>query len=371
MARSRRMENPDVLPLARIAVSAMAGCRPRIVEAACRPGDLLEDEGSRSHHAASSNQKVVRGYGTWLGWLASRGLLRREEAPRARINRRQIGLYLQDLQRNCSTCTVINRLEDLYSAARALVPDDDWSWIRAVISRVRSRYVPVDNRRDRVVNPAELLKLGCQLMDRAGHEPTAIKKAVVHRDGLIIAILSTRPLRLKNLVGLELHRSFLLRGNKWWIDIPGSDTKTGAPVEMPLPAALASRVEVYLDEHCPVLAGRQGRWTRPSGNALWISSDGSPMRDRSVHQQIVVRTREGLGHPVNPHLFRTCVATAIATEDPDHFAITAPLLGDGLATVGKYYDKARSTEAVRRHQGLILGIRDGAVELYRDEEDEV
>src|SRR5205823_167571 len=103
----------------------------------------------------------------------------------------------------------------------------------------------------------------------------------------------------------------------------------------------------------PVLARRQGRWTKPIGDALWISQDGSPLRDRAAYQQIVLRTREAFGHPVNPHLFRTCVATAIATEDPDHFGIAARLLGHSQPTTTvKYYDKARATEAVRRHQEL-------------------
>ena len=96
------------------------------------------------------------------------------------------------------------------------------------------------------------------------------------------------------------------------------------------------------------------------------------MSDRSAHQQIVVRTQEALGHPVNPHLFRTCAATVIAMEDPAHFGIAARLLGHSqLATTEKYYDKARVTEAVRRHQELIVGIRDGAIDLYRDDEDQV
>ena len=47
---------------------------------------------------------------------------------------------------------------------------------------------------------------------------------------------------------------------------------------------------------------------------------------RSAHQQIVLRTREAFTHPVNPHLFRTCAATAIAMEDAEHFGIAADCL---------------------------------------------
>jgi integrase len=187
----------------------------------------------------------------------------------------------------------------------------------------------------------------------------------------MIAAEAIRPLRLKNLLGLQLHRTFLSRGGTWWIDIPAEEVKTRTPIAMPLPGELTQRVAAYVGEHRPVLAQRQGRWTKPIGDALWISKDGSPLRDRAAYQQIVLRTREAFGHPVNPHSFRTCVATAVATEDPAHFGITAPMLSHrNLATTEKYYDKARSIEAIRRHQELILGIRDGVIELCRDEEDE-
>jgi site-specific recombinase XerD len=177
---------------------------------------------------------------------------------------------------------------------------------------------------------------------------------------------------LKNLLGLELHHNFQRRNNTWWIDLPATETKSRTAIEMPFPDELRPRIEAYLGEHRPVLVGRQGRWTKPVGNMLWVSRDGSPMAERSAHQQIVRRTRKAFMHPVNPHLFRTCAATAIAIEDAEHFSIAARLLGHSrLSTTEKYYDKARATEAIRRHQELIVGIRDGVIDLHRDEEDRV
>jgi site-specific recombinase XerD len=140
---------------------------------------------------------------------------------------------------------------------------------------------------------------------------------------------------------------------------------------MPLPDELTSAIEAYLKDHRPLLCGRRGRWTAPIGNALWVSQDGSSLGDRSIYQQLVARTRAAFGHPVNPHLFRDCVATSIAIDDPDHVRIGARLLGHrSLATTERYYNQARSISAVRRHQGLVIGIRNGTIGLNHRKEDD-
>jgi len=67
------------------------------------------------------------------------------------------------------------------------------------------------------------------------------------RDGLIIALLAARPLRLRNLTGLELERTMARRGDVWWINIPADETKTRAPIEVPWPEALTAALTTYLD----------------------------------------------------------------------------------------------------------------------------
>jgi hypothetical protein len=115
------------------------------------------------------------------------------------------------------------------------------------------------------------------LMRRASSASTALERAVTYRDGLMIGVLSARPLRVRNLAGLELGRTFVWRGDAWWIDTPGEETKTNEAIEMPLPDELTSAIEAYLKDHRPFLCRRRGRWTAPIGNALWVSQDGSPL----------------------------------------------------------------------------------------------
>jgi hypothetical protein len=85
--------------------------------------------------------------------------------------------------------------------------------------------MPTRRKQDRLVGATDLFDFGLDLIKRASSASTALQRAVTYRDGLMISILSFRPLRLTNLVGLELGRTFVWRGETWWIDTPGKRRK--------------------------------------------------------------------------------------------------------------------------------------------------
>jgi len=65
------------------------------------------------------------------------------------------------------------------------------------------------------------------------------------------------------------------------------------------------------------------------------------------------------------------VATSVAVDDPNHFGIAARLLGHrNQDTTERYYDQARSINAIRRHQELVIGIRSGTIQLGHSEGDQ-
>jgi integrase len=188
---------------------------------------------------------------------------------------------------------------------------------------------------------------------------TAAKAAMQFRDGLIIALLIARPtLRLRNLTALELGRTVVRHGGQWRIDIPAPETKTKRAIHQMWPEDLIEPLEAYLDHHRPVLVQLRRRSARPPGEALWVSRHGSPLDRRTIYANVTRRTRDGLGHAINPHLFRDCCTTTIAIEDPEHIGIASPLLGHLTpATTEKYYNQARSIEALRRLQQVVLALR--------------
>jgi integrase len=82
------------------------------------------------------------------------------------------------------------------------------------------------------------------------------------------------------------------------------------------------------------------------------------MNRRTIHDRITIRTLEGLGRAINPHLFRDCAATSIAIDDPDHVRIASPLLGHrSISTTENYYNQARGVEAIRLMQNVLLSLR--------------
>ena len=75
---------------------------------------------------------------------------------------------------------------------------------------------------------------------------------------------------------------------------------------------------------------------------------------------VVARTREALGQPINPHLFRDSAIPSIAIDDPKHIGIATRLLGHrNQSTTERYYNQARSIEASRRMRDSLLARRNG------------
>lgn len=132
--------------------------------------------------------------------------------------------------------------------------------------------------------------MGVDLMEKANSEATTLSKFKTYRDGLMLGLLASRPLRLRNLAGLTLDRTLVRRADGWWIQIPAAEKKTKQPIEVPWPDMPVRQLQTYLTEHRPVIVALCG--TATAGDALWLSSCGPPMTDNGIYCCIVARTRE-------------------------------------------------------------------------------
>lgn len=331
----------------------------RLWQAALQPGDLIEPGGERARYRPISNRKVEHGYGRWLTHLDTCGMLDAHPHPADRITPTLVSGYVEALRqlRNGSQ-TILARLQELYEAALVMEPDRDWTWIRRIASRVRARHVPVRDKAAKLVGTDDLLELGMRLMTDAPAATTQRLGAIAFRDGLLIAFLALCPLRLKNAAALALDRQLVRNGAAWWIAIPTAETKTETPIERPWPECLIVALEAYFERWRPLLSRMTHRWTRPVGNALWVSSSGSPMTMQAIYDRVVERTRAAFGKAINPHSFRDIAATTIADVDPEHVRIAAQILGHRtFSTTERHYIHAKIMEATRRHQELILRLR--------------
>jgi hypothetical protein len=246
-----------------------------------------------------------------------------------------------------------------------MVPKEDWTWLRRIETLLRRTVVPARPKGARLVPSRDLLRFGLELMTKADGASggTPLQRAVQHRDGLIVALLSARSLRRRNFTAIEIDRHLIKRDAGYWLCFKAGETKTHEPIEVAVPDILVPKLDRYLAVHRPFLAHRTGRWNRAHDGrspvmALWISKDGSAMTEIAIHFRIMKLTKAKFGSAMCMHLFRDCAATSIATEDPEHVHITKCVLGHTtLRTSERYYNHARSLEADRRYQARIIQLR--------------
>jgi len=332
--------------------------------AATTKGDILEPGGDGADWAPLSRRKIAKGYARWLTWLNTHQLLDPAAAPAARITPDRVRDYVLELKNINAPYTVLARVQELYQAIRVMAPERDWAWLRRIETRVRHGAVSVRNKRQRVVPSETLISYGVELMTTADDPESGspVKRACRYRDGLMTALLAGRPLRRRNFARIEIGRHLVQDDNgEYWIRFEGHETKTGEPIEAPVPAALVPRLERYLTEFRPFLlqrAERKSRSAQRSDSSLWISVHGAAMTEIGIYFAISQLTKERFGHVVNPHLFRDSAATSIAIEDPEHVLIVRNVLGhSSLRTADRYYMHARTLEASRRYQQRILELR--------------
>lgn len=145
-----------------------------------------------------------------------------------------------------------------------------------------------------------------------------------------------------------------------------SRAKTRVPYEAVFPAALEPRLERYLALHREVLLrGERGNGQddappiNPGLDAVWVSEVGTQLEQHALACRIIKHTREAFGQSVSPHMFRDCVATSIAVDNPKHVGDASLVLGHaGHTTTEKHYNHARILEASRRHAATLARLRE-------------
>ena len=323
-------------------------------------GDILDPGGPAAAWAPHTRRGVVSGWGHFLTWLDQAGELRAEETPGARITPPRLTAYVDALrQRGNAIQTILSRLHQLDRFLAAVAPGQDCTPLRRMQARLRGEPHDPGSKRARLRFSRELFDLGTRLMAVAESSPsTARQRAVDYRDGLMIALLAARPLRRRNFVRLELGRHLVHDQGSWRLQVPGEETKTGRPIALPFPTALAPALERYLAVHRPVLAALRGRWHQPAGTALWLSAHGSPITEMTFYDRIRQLTAAAFGAAVNPHLFRDAAATSLAIQDPAQVRIAAQILGHGsFATTERHYNLARSLDAGQAWQATLDRLR--------------
>jgi integrase len=331
---------------------------------ALEPGDIFDQGGAGANWAPNTRRGIIGAYGRWLAWLTLNGLLDGGQGPAERVTPQFITRYVADLQRLNASSSVFTNIVRLWTAMNALAPHDEWKWLGEIAMRLKRLAAPARNKRERLVPVDELFAFGVRLMVEAEAQTDDLpwRQAVKYRDGLQIALLATRPLRIHNFAMIELNRHLIRTSAGFVLRFAAQETKTRRALEFPFPLQLEPYLNAYLSRYRPVLCAHTGREGCPgpsyAGSRLWMSYQGTEMQPVSIYTKITELTESRLGKRLNPHLFRDCAATSIAYEQPENVEIAATILGHAtLATTEQYYIHAQSVRAAGHYQEHIVALR--------------
>ena len=306
--------------------------------------------------AEATRQKLMFGWRRFLGFLAISEPVALEAGPGERLTIARVRSYVAHLAETNTPQSVAIQVDALYQTARIMMPEQDWTWLKAVKARLYAA-APARGRSGPIITSVQLIDLGLKLMDESKPTPGTpmrLADAISYRDGLMIALLGFIPqLRRKNLAALEIGRHLVREGEAWLVIVPRTETKKNSSS---IDVAIADLLTPYLATYLDVVRRRMLR--HPTCNALWVSPCGGALSYSAIWRIFTRHTARRLGIRIAPHDARDAGATTWAIAAPDQIGVARDLLGHrDLRTTTRHYNRARGVEASRAHALVIKAMR--------------
>jgi site-specific recombinase XerD len=237
-----------------------------------------------------------------------------------------------------------HHLDQMGSIIRRLAPGR-----RGLTEANRTRLRPFDDRG----NILALLKLPDELMRLARRHRNLQRGAVRAQLAVAIEILLMAPVRMSNLVKLDIEQNLVRPGQSraLHIVIGAEDVKNREPLEYPLPLESIDLLERYIGEFRPHLSS--------AGNsALFPGIAGGPKNQAFFGTQISRTVYAHTGLRVHPHLFRHIAAKLFLDAHPGSYELVRRVLGHrSIDTTTSFYTGLETTAAVRHFDKTILNLR--------------
>lgn len=318
-------------------------------EKADLPGDIFDETAGPGAHLAEGTRRMIRtAYRRWLGYLSAHYPGELASSPAARITPQRVRTFVDCLQTEVRDTTVAHVVLNLYYAARLVQPESDWSWLRAVGSRLAVRARP-QNRFGQLVPPLQTLDFGMKLMEKAANTRSGDRD---YRDGLIIAVLSLWPLRRRTVAALRVDRHLVFDGTGISVSLFAGDTKAGRPETWRMPPELVPYFMRYLEEVRPSLLG-----SRPH-MGLWPSAKGCLLTGDRIYNMARKRLGAQFGKKMGLHDFRRAAATFTAIDAPEMLSLIPGLLHHASPDVSEqHYNIASSVAANRRYNTTLTALK--------------
>ena len=202
-------------------------------------------------------------------------------------------------------------------------------------------------------NVSVLLALPQELMRQARRHRNPQRGAVRAQMAAVIEILLMAPIRMRNLVNLDLERNLVrsVQGGALHIVIGAEEVKNRETLEHPLPPESAALIDTYIEKFRPHLALK-------NGTALFPGIGSDPKNQDAFGTQISRTIRAHTGLRVHPHLFRHLAAKLYLDANPGDYETVRRVLGHrSLQTTVDFYTGLETPAAVRHFDKTILNLR--------------
>lgn len=314
-------------------------------EALFAKGSLLDDRGPLAHWRAPSRDAMKRQYGFWLNWVSQakpEGLLL---DPVERATSQRLRTWLTSMS-TLAPATLLGYVGAVVRLCRSIDPDRCWTAHQAILSELHraAKLRGSPRKAGRILSSDVLFEAGERLVRTNAGPITHPDQAVRLRDGAVICLLAVMPMRRRALCELTLGKSLLVEGLQMTVCLDGAMTKNGQPWEAAVPDMLRDILALYLQVGRPALSARG------SGNhdAVWLGRNGAPVSINQFTRAIQIRTRQLIGVPVSPHLFRDAAATTLARTSSTATRMIKPILGHATTRIAEeHYIRADTIAAGR------------------------
>jgi integrase len=186
---------------------------------------------------------------------------------------------------------------------------------------------------------------------RLAKEHAPVKAAVTAQLAAAIAIETFAPVRLRNLIHIEIGKNLIKPGSldtPYWLTFPDYDVKNNVPLNFRFDAELTDLLDEYVHDFRPVLLrGTNGPW-------LFPGESGKPKNDQLFSDQITARIQKAVGLRITPHQFRHAAAAIYLKHHPGDYETVRRLLGHkSITTTIKFYCGLETIAATEQFGRLI------------------
>lgn len=319
-----------------------------------------------SRLSAATLKKTAEGYGRWLGFLRYQGWLDPAEAPGDRVTQERLAAFFEVMvELGNRGYTIAGRFDELRDALELLEPGRCFRHVTHPGGRPLREVLDLRSRPQEIHHPADLLAWGVELMQGA-LKRSARRRQVQLRDGLLIATLAFRGLRLRSVLSLALGQS-VWRDHEtglWRLELEAEDVKNERFISAQLPQLLGPWIDRYVAVERAELLGEH------RSEAFWINWGGEPLGKAGLDKRIrwLSAKRFGAGRAFGTHRFRHCIATTAPLLMPDQPGLAAALLRITGQVVEEHYDRGDAVLAFKAYHKALAEERRKSVTLARSAE---